>query len=45
MIEVNIEKTLIGSQGRFLLKVNFTMKKHEFLSIFGKSGSGKKLHF
>ena len=41
MIEVNIEKTLIGSQGRFLLKVNFTMKKYEFLSIFGKSGSGK----
>jgi len=41
MIEVNVEKNLIGSQGRFLLKVNFTMKKHEFLSIFGKSGSGK----
>ena len=41
MIEVNIEKTLIGSQGRVLLKVNFTMKKYEFLSIFGKSGSGK----
>jgi molybdate transport system ATP-binding protein len=41
MIEVNIEKTLIGSQGKFLLKVNFIMKKYEFLSIFGKSGSGK----
>jgi len=41
MIEVNIEKNLVGSQGRFLLKVNFIMKKHEFLSIFGKSGSGK----
>jgi molybdate transport system ATP-binding protein len=41
MIEVNVEKTLIGLQGRFLLKINFIMKKHEFLSIFGKSGSGK----
>ena len=41
MVVVDVEKTLIGPEGKFLLKVNFTMKEKEFLSIFGKSGSGK----
>ncbi len=41
MIKVDIEKKLTGSEGEFLLKVNFEVKKNEFLTLFGKSGSGK----
>ncbi len=41
MIKIDIEKQLIGANGKFLLKVNFEVEKNEFLTIFGKSGSGK----
>ncbi|WP_457642494.1 ABC transporter ATP-binding protein [Persephonella sp.] len=41
MIKVNIEKELIGQNGKFLLKLDFEVKKGEFLTLFGKSGSGK----
>ncbi len=41
MIKIDIEKNLIGSEGNFLLKVNFEVRKNEFLTLFGKSGSGK----
>ena len=41
MIKVDIEKQLIGTEGKFLLKVNFEVNKNEFLTLFGKSGSGK----
>ena len=41
MIKVDIEKKLTGSDSKFLLKVNFEVKENEFLTIFGKSGSGK----
>ena len=41
MIKVDIEKELTGSDSKFLLKVNFEVKENEFLTIFGKSGSGK----
>ncbi len=41
VILVDVKKTLEGSCGRFLLDVNFSFEKRVFLSIFGKSGSGK----
>ena len=41
MIKVDIEKQLIATEGKFLLKVNFEVNKNEFLTLFGKSGSGK----
>jgi len=41
LIKVDIEKQLIGTEGKFLLKVNFEVNKNEFLTLFGKSGSGK----
>ncbi len=41
MIEIDIEKKLIGAQGKFNLKFSFSSDKNTFLSIFGKSGSGK----
>ncbi len=41
MIKIDVEKELISSSGKFLLKINFEVKKNEFLTIFGKSGSGK----
>ncbi len=41
MIEIDIEKKLIGAEGKFNLKFSFSSDKDTFLSIFGKSGSGK----
>ena len=41
MIEIDIEKKLIGAKGKFNLKFSFSSDKNTFLSIFGKSGSGK----
>ncbi len=41
MIEIDIEKKLIGAEGKFNLKFSFSSDKNTFLSIFGKSGSGK----
>ncbi len=41
MIEIDIEKKLIGAEGKFNLKFSFSSEKNVFLSLFGKSGSGK----
>ncbi|MGB9732277.1 MULTISPECIES: ABC transporter ATP-binding protein [Calditerrivibrio] len=41
MIEVNVRKELVGYKGNFTLDVNLKIEKGEFLTIFGKSGSGK----
>ncbi len=41
MIEIDIEKKLLGAEGKFNLKFSFSSDKNTFLSIFGKSGSGK----
>ncbi|NTW48787.1 MAG: ATP-binding cassette domain-containing protein, partial [Chlorobiales bacterium] len=41
MIDINIEKDLIGADGKFQLQVSFKVDKNEFLCLFGKSGSGK----
>lgn len=41
MIEVSIEKELIGADGKFELQANFKVDKNELLCLFGKSGSGK----
>jgi len=41
LIKVDIEKNLVGTEGKFSLKINFEVKKNEFLTLFGKSGSGK----
>jgi molybdate transport system ATP-binding protein len=41
LIEVDVEKELSGINGNFSLKIDFKVKKNQFLTIFGKSGSGK----
>lgn len=41
MIRVSVRKRLVGSGGDFQLNVDFNVNRGEFLSIFGKSGSGK----
>lgn len=41
MITVRVKKQLIGYQGKFTLEADFKVEKGEFLTIFGKSGSGK----
>lgn len=41
MIEINIKKTLHTQNGIIELDINTNIKKHTFLSIFGKSGEGK----
>lgn len=41
MIVVKVKKQLIGYKGKFTLEADFTVEKGEFLTIFGKSGSGK----
>ncbi|MCX7738655.1 MAG: ABC transporter ATP-binding protein [Hydrogenothermaceae bacterium] len=41
MICVVARKRLVGSRGAFQLNVDFNVNRGEFLSIFGKSGSGK----
>lgn len=41
MIVVKVRKSLVGVNGRFELEADFSVEKGEFLSIFGKSGSGK----
>ncbi|WP_297887129.1 ABC transporter ATP-binding protein [Sulfurihydrogenibium sp.] len=41
MIVVDVKKELIGYKGKFTLDVSFKVEKGEFLTIFGKSGSGK----
>jgi molybdate transport system ATP-binding protein len=41
MININIHKTLQGSQGEMDLDVAFSIKEHDFVAIAGESGSGK----
>lgn len=41
MININIRKTLQGSQGVMDLDVDFSIKEHDFVAIAGESGSGK----
>ncbi|MFN4307217.1 ATP-binding cassette domain-containing protein, partial [Sulfurihydrogenibium azorense] len=41
MIVVKVKKQLMGYNGKFTLEADFTVEKGEFLTIFGKSGSGK----
>ena len=41
MFDIDIKKTLHGSNGEMNLKVNCCIKEGEFVAISGKSGSGK----
>jgi len=41
MIIIDVSKELIGAGGKFKLKLEFTVKKGEFLCLFGESGCGK----
>jgi molybdate transport system ATP-binding protein len=41
MIRLNLKKTLLGSLGKFVLEIDFTIQENEFIAIYGKSGSGK----
>lgn len=41
MIEINIQKTLHGSNGEMVLTANKEIKERTFLTIAGQSGSGK----
>jgi molybdate transport system ATP-binding protein len=41
VIFVKVIKQLIGYNGKFTLEAEFKVEKGEFLTIFGKSGSGK----
>jgi len=41
MIHLNLKKTLLGSLGKFVLEIDFTIQENEFIAIYGKSGSGK----
>jgi molybdate transport system ATP-binding protein len=41
MIRIEIEKELIGDGGKFLLKIDLHINKGEFVTLFGRSGSGK----
>jgi molybdate transport system ATP-binding protein len=41
MININIEKQLIGGDGPFILKVNAVVERNEFVTIYGPTGAGK----
>ena len=41
MIELNIHKGLLGSNGPMRLDVNLSIKEHDFVALAGQSGSGK----
>ncbi len=41
MITINVQKTLLTSTGKVVLKFNETLPEKRFFSIFGNSGSGK----
>ncbi|MGP1485720.1 MAG: ABC transporter ATP-binding protein [Campylobacter sp.] len=41
MINLHCKKTLLGSNGNFILDANFEISKGEFVALYGKSGSGK----
>ena len=41
MISIDIHKKLKGNQGSFNLEISEEIKKHDFIGLFGNSGSGK----
>lgn len=41
MIDININKVLLGSQGKMDLSINLCIEKNSFLALSGQSGSGK----
>ena len=41
MIELDIRKKLLGSQGEFSLEIKLHIKQGEFVALFGESGAGK----
>jgi molybdate transport system ATP-binding protein len=41
MININIEKQLIGGDGPFTLRVDAVVGKNEFVTIYGPTGAGK----
>ena len=41
MIDITIEKELLGSLGKMNLSVNLSIESHNFVSLSGQSGSGK----
>jgi molybdate transport system ATP-binding protein len=41
MVEVRINKSLQSTDGEFRLKLDLTIQKGEFISLYGPSGSGK----
>jgi molybdate transport system ATP-binding protein len=41
MININIEKRLIGADGPFTLKVVSTIERRELITIYGPTGAGK----
>ncbi len=41
MIDIDVQKWLKGSNGRMELDINLSIKEGSFVSILGKSGSGK----
>jgi molybdate transport system ATP-binding protein len=41
MIELDIQKRLLGAQGEFYLKVKLRIEQGEFITLFGESGAGK----
>ena len=45
MIRLNLKKTLLGSLGKFVLEIDFTIQENEFIAIYGKSGSGTSTIF
>jgi molybdate transport system ATP-binding protein len=41
MIDLDIRKKLLGSQGEFSLEVKLRIEQGEFVALFGESGAGK----
>jgi molybdate transport system ATP-binding protein len=41
MMELNIQKTLSGAQGKLLLQVHTAIPTGQFITLYGKSGAGK----
>jgi molybdate transport system ATP-binding protein len=41
MVEINIDKTLVSSDGEFNLTLNLDINSGEFVTIYGPSGAGK----
>ena len=41
MIDITIEKELLGSLGKMNLSVNLSIESHNFVALSGQSGSGK----